>query len=94
MDRASDSGSEGWGFESLPVYHSKTAFPGVGGSSAWEGCLSSAGKEASRSGASQPVNRWLITMAKVNSRSRAELPLLRVLAVLSSSVRVGRPPYA
>ena len=21
MDRASDSGSEGWGFESLPVYH-------------------------------------------------------------------------
>ena len=25
MDRASDSGSEGWGFESLPVYHSKNA---------------------------------------------------------------------
>ena len=24
MDRASDSGSEGWGFESLPVYHEKT----------------------------------------------------------------------
>ena len=23
MDRASDSGSEGWGFESLPVYHKK-----------------------------------------------------------------------
>ena len=23
MDRASDSGSEGWGFESLPVYQSK-----------------------------------------------------------------------
>ena len=23
MDRASDSGSEGWGFESLPVYHEK-----------------------------------------------------------------------
>ena len=21
MDRASDSGSEGWGFESLPAYH-------------------------------------------------------------------------
>ncbi len=26
MDRASDSGSEGWGFESLPVYHQKAAF--------------------------------------------------------------------
>ena len=25
MDRASDSGSEGWGFESLPVYHSENA---------------------------------------------------------------------
>ena len=24
MDRASDSGSEGWGFESLPVYHMST----------------------------------------------------------------------
>ena len=24
MDRASDSGSEGWGFESLPVYHKRT----------------------------------------------------------------------
>ena len=24
MDRASDSGSEGWGFESLPVYHIST----------------------------------------------------------------------
>ena len=24
MDRASDSGSEGWGFESLPVYHKST----------------------------------------------------------------------
>ena len=23
MDRASDSGSEGWGFESLPVYHNR-----------------------------------------------------------------------
>ena len=23
MDRASDSGSEGWGFESLPAYHEK-----------------------------------------------------------------------
>ncbi len=23
MDRASDSGSEGWGFESLPVYQEK-----------------------------------------------------------------------
>ena len=23
MDRASDSGSEGWGFESLPVYQAK-----------------------------------------------------------------------
>ena len=26
MDRASDSGSEGWGFESLPVYHEKVSF--------------------------------------------------------------------
>ena len=26
MDRASDSGSEGWGFESLPVYHEKAPF--------------------------------------------------------------------
>ena len=26
MDRASDSGSEGWGFESLPVYHEKSHF--------------------------------------------------------------------
>ncbi len=25
MDRASDSGSEGWGFESLPVYQKKAA---------------------------------------------------------------------
>ena len=24
MDRASDSGSEGWGFESLPAYHMST----------------------------------------------------------------------
>ena len=24
MDRASDSGSEGWGFESLPVYQIRT----------------------------------------------------------------------
>ena len=26
MDRASDSGSEGWGFESLPVYQEKGSF--------------------------------------------------------------------
>ena len=26
MDRASDSGSEGWGFESLPVYQ-KSRYP-------------------------------------------------------------------
>ena len=26
MDRASDSGSEGWGFESLPAYH-LTGYP-------------------------------------------------------------------
>ena len=27
MDRASDSGSEGWGFESLPVYQIKKRIP-------------------------------------------------------------------
>ena len=27
MDRASDSGSEGWGFESLPVYQIKEEIP-------------------------------------------------------------------
>ena len=27
MDRASDSGSEGWGFESLPVYQIKERIP-------------------------------------------------------------------
>ena len=27
MDRASDSGSEGWGFESLPVYQRKERIP-------------------------------------------------------------------
>ena len=27
MDRASDSGSEGWGFESLPVYQAKERIP-------------------------------------------------------------------
>ena len=27
MDRASDSGSEGWGFESLPVYQTKKRIP-------------------------------------------------------------------
>ena len=30
MDRASDSGSEGWGFESLPVYQIKERIPLVG----------------------------------------------------------------
>ena len=33
MDRASDSGSEGWGFESLPVYQ-KSRYP------FWDICLS------------------------------------------------------
>ena len=28
MDRASDSGSEGWGFESLPVYQIKDGVNG------------------------------------------------------------------
>ena len=30
MDRASDSGSEGWGFESLPVYQIKKRIPARG----------------------------------------------------------------
>ena len=39
MDRASDSGSEGWGFESLPVYHEKAAFASANAAFSSEVCL-------------------------------------------------------
>ena len=36
MDRASDSGSEGWGFESLPVYQKADTHLGIRFLAFWE----------------------------------------------------------
>ena len=43
MDRASDSGSEGWGFESLPVYQIKEEIP-----SGISSFISPSGREGTR----------------------------------------------
>ena len=41
MDRASDSGSEGWGFESLPVYQKDQIPFGI-----WSFCALRAGRDS------------------------------------------------